>query len=342
MFQNVTIIIPSYNRHRQLERLLDYYSNYRISIIVGDSTLKPFTSLRKYKNVKYLHYPNYSYANKIPLIYNKVKTKYVIFCGDDDFVTPSGIKKSVEFLEKNPDYNSAHGHYIFFEERKNEISAYPFYLHSIDMDINSSIPSERLNRLLSNYMQLMYAVTKTADAIKAFDILDNHKQIKNDNLVELLQAAILCINGKSKILPIFYCAREITPNSARTHTAPLEVISTKHQFRKEYKIWLNAIMEHLVKKEKLSNGQAEKKVMEGINNYLKGLIIKLPFVNIYTLEIQRFIIRATFGLAKKLRNFIIKPNDYKNLPKHTFHTPLGESEFKKIQEYIKKYRVNIT
>lgn len=342
MEDKITIIIPTYNRHRQLARLLDYYSKYNISIIIADSTTTAFLNIKKYKKVRYYHLPRVPFVRKLLLIYKKVRTKYVLFCGDDDFVLLPGINKSVEFLEKNPDYNSAHGHYIFFTEKEGEVSTYPSYLNSINIDINSSVPSERLKKLLSNYMQLWYAVTRTVDETEVFDILNLHKKIQNGNLVELLQAITMCINGKSKILPIFYCAREATPNSAGIHTTSLEIIATKPQFRQEYTIWLKAITEHLMKKEKLSYKQAKQKVTEGINNYLKNLIIVLPFVNIYTLEIQKFIVKASFGLAKKLRDLIIKPKDYKNLPKHTFLTPLGKNMFSNIREYITKHSANAT
>src|SRR3989344_5577464 len=152
MLPKVTIVIPSYNRHRQLNRLLEYYSHYRIPIIVADSTKSVFPNRNKYENVKYYHYPNLPYAHKLPLIYKKVKTKFVLFCADDDFVIPSAIKECVQFLEKNSDYNSAHGHYIFFEDKKTDIVAYPFYLSVVDLDINASEPLERVRQILSNYM----------------------------------------------------------------------------------------------------------------------------------------------------------------------------------------------
>ena len=37
MAQKVTIIIPTYKRHRQLSRLLEYYSKYDFPILIAES-----------------------------------------------------------------------------------------------------------------------------------------------------------------------------------------------------------------------------------------------------------------------------------------------------------------
>lgn len=341
MFKNVTIIIPSYNRHRQLERLLDYYSNYKISIIVGDSTLKPFPNLRKYKNVKYFHYPNYSYAKKIPLIYNKVKTKYVIFCGDDDFVIPKSIKKCIDFLEKNDDYSSAHGHYLRFIDYKNgELKVFPAYLNSIDIDIDSNIPSVRLHQLSINYMQLFYSVTRTRDIRELTKHLIDTNDIKNDNLIELLQAIILCINGKSKIFPFIYCMREHTPDSTGTYTDSLEVISVKKRYKKQYAAWIEIIVNQLIKKEKLRRDEALKKVNLSIEAFLKGLLIKFPFITINLVKVKKVINDITLGIALKVYNLTINKTDLRILKKHAYSKLSGKPVIDEVENYIRKYSIS--
>lgn len=332
---NVTIVIPSYNRHRQLTRLLEYYSNTNFPIIVGDSTTTPYPLGHIYKNISYLHFPNIPYAKKLPLIYKHVRTKYVLFCADDDFVIPSGIEQCVKFLEDNPTYNSAHGHYIFFNERRGKINAFPFYLYSIGLDINASNPSDRLIQLFSSYMQLLYAVTKTKDVLEVFKTLKQNPSIKNDNLVELIQAMILCINGKSKVLPCFYCAREVTPHSARTSTPSLEVIVTKNTFKTQYRIWFKALTNYLMKKQKLSNSVAKQNIQRAINLYLKDLLLRLPFINIYTLQIKTQINRLTLGYAKKIYN-LIRPKD-EDASKHLYNSRQGQKEFRAIKSLIEKY-----
>ena len=332
---NVTILIPTYNRHRQLKRLLDYYSNCAFPILVADSTTASFPFVKNYRNVKYFHYPNYPYAKKLPLIYKHVKTEYVLFCADDDFVIPDAIQKCLNFLEDNPDYSSAHGHYVFFENRNKEnISVYPFYLARVDLDINSNRPSERVTQLLSSYMQLLYAVTKTSDIKQVFNYLAEYPEIKNDNLVEIFQAIILCINGKSKTLPIFYCAREKTPNSASTYTDDLDVICCKAKYTKQYRVWLDVIAKHLAKKERIPQTEAKEKILLAVNLYLANSFMYIPFLRISFLSIQRAVNKYSLGFAKKVYNLILPPSGKNNLKKHAFSRKDSIREFDKIQSYI--------
>lgn len=337
MLSDITIIIPTYNRPRQLNRLLSYYSKFKFQIIVGDSSPNSFPNLKKYKNIKYYHYPNFPYAKKLPLIYNKVRTKYVLFCADDDFILPKAIKKCVEFLEKNPDYNSAHGHYVFFEDHQRSLAVYPFYLKSINLDISSNKPSERVKHLLSLYMQLLYAVTKTSDIKLAFKLLRRNPKIKNDNLVELFQAIILCINGKSKTLPNLYCAREVTPNSARTHTKDLDVYYRQPKHSKQYQAWFDSITKHLSTKEKIPLEKAEEVLNEAVRLYLKNSLLYIPFLKISFTNIQRAINKYSLGLVKKVYNLFIPFPGNENIPKHAFSKKEGQKEWEQIKTLILKH-----
>lgn len=334
MYSDITIIIPTHNRHRQLNRLLSYYSKFKFKIIIGDSSFKIFPDLKKYKNVRYYHYPNYPYAKKLPLIYDKVTTKYVLFCADDDFIIPKSIIKCRDFLNKNPDYNSAHGHYVFFEDRQKSLPVYSFYLASINLDINSSKPSERVKHLLSNYMQLLYAVTKTSDIKLAFKLLKGVPKIKNDNLVELFQAVILCINGKSKTLPILYCAREVTPNSARTYTQELDTYFNQPKHSKEYQTWFRCITKHLSEKEEIPTEKAREVFNEAIRLYLKNSLLYIPFLKISLTSVQRTINKYSLGLVKKIYNFFIPFSGDKNISKHAFSRKEGQKEWERIKTLI--------
>ena len=44
------------------------------------------------------------------------KTKYVIVCNDDDFISNYGLNKGVDFLEQNKKYSSIQGEFIFFRK----------------------------------------------------------------------------------------------------------------------------------------------------------------------------------------------------------------------------------
>ena len=113
IWDKVTLIIPTYNRHNYLTRILDYYSNVNLRILVADSSQNEYPFKNTYQ-IDYFHYPNYMPSKKLADIIQKVKTPYVFMCADDDFIIPRAIEKCIKFLDKNSDYSSAQGIYFSF------------------------------------------------------------------------------------------------------------------------------------------------------------------------------------------------------------------------------------
>src|SRR3989304_10621417 len=116
----VSIIIPTYKRHKFLNRVLNYYKDTKIIIYIADSTPEKYENASKYQ-CNYYHSPNLFVCEKILKVLQKVKTPYVVFCGDDDFIVPKSIIKCVEFLEANKDFSIAEGRLIAFNEKTLEI-----------------------------------------------------------------------------------------------------------------------------------------------------------------------------------------------------------------------------
>ena len=117
--KEITIVIITYNRYSFLNRLLKFYDFYDEKfnfLILDSSTQKLEKSLLKYlkrENVEYHKFdPNIFFVAKIAEGSKHIKTKYAVCCADDDFLIPSGIINSKEYLEENSNYASAHGLYF--------------------------------------------------------------------------------------------------------------------------------------------------------------------------------------------------------------------------------------
>ena len=104
--KDLTLIITSQkNRAKYRNRLLKYINDEisnKIKIILI-TELKPFKV--KYKNVKVIGSNVNTYHYKLFTAQKVVKTKYVAWLADDDFFTREYLKKSVEYLNKNPKCN---------------------------------------------------------------------------------------------------------------------------------------------------------------------------------------------------------------------------------------------
>ena len=91
-----------------LRRILNYYNSYHIefNIIIADSSTNINKKLNKkiaasFPKLKILYIDKFSEKlvshHKFAEIVKYVKTKYCVFCADDDFVVPNGIKQAVDF-----------------------------------------------------------------------------------------------------------------------------------------------------------------------------------------------------------------------------------------------------
>ena len=76
-FKNVTLLIPTWNsRTDYLNRILSYYADVPISVVVCDMSEKPFLFKDNY-NITYLHYPNMLWQERVWRASSIIKTKYI-------------------------------------------------------------------------------------------------------------------------------------------------------------------------------------------------------------------------------------------------------------------------
>lgn len=132
MLENVTIVIPAHNRPERLQRLLNYYAETGARILVPDSSDKPFMGEYDRRRVVYRHLPRMHFFLKLREVISLIDTEYVLWCADDDFAVPSGIEAVVDFLDKNPTFSIAQGHYLTFTPTAKGVKFYPRYIRNFD------------------------------------------------------------------------------------------------------------------------------------------------------------------------------------------------------------------
>jgi glycosyltransferase domain-containing protein len=310
MLKDITLIIPTKNRHLYLARALEYYSNSGLNIIVADATTKKFT-LPVPGNVEFLHYPNVPYCDKLSDVLRKVNTTYTLLCADDDFILPSAIKTCVDFLEGHPEYKSAQGHYVFYNYHHHRFYYTPAYVETIGADINDKLPSKRMASYNSIPIQLYYCVHHTATLKYVFD--HSSGKITNLNLVELLigYAAIIC--GKHKVLPIFYAQRELLYGSAGKSDR-IDVISNSPEYKEQYELFLESMIDLLKKEENLSVTQATSIMKNAIVELIARRLNKpLSFSERMSKWAKKTI---PFWLRREVRYVIVERNAQRRIDKN--------------------------
>ncbi|MFC1869947.1 TIGR00180 family glycosyltransferase [Chloroflexota bacterium] len=225
--EKITILIPTYNRHAYLKRLLRYYLDNEIplNILVADSGTVPLddelVSIIASPRLSYLEFPSeLTTQAKIRQALSKITAEYTVICADDDFIVPSAIKECIEFMEKNPDYSVALGRGCSHSLRKRKTGKIEFdwvpdhYGKSITTygkPITFDSPSERLKFHLSHYNTTFYGVHRTNTLRFIFE--EALEATSHGRLGEILLTALTLICGKMGKLPIFYASREHNSSS---------------------------------------------------------------------------------------------------------------------------------
>jgi len=249
--ESVTVVIPAHNRPEKLRRVLHYYLQTNINILVSDSSAMLFPYLNEFPELNYYHFPKEQFLRKINNILPYINTKYVVYCADDDFIVPQAIEQCIIFLELHPDYNSAQGHYLSFEMKKEKVYFSPGYLRNFDKDINQNLPSERLPEFRNLYASLLYSVIRATTFVEMYKKCIEGERLKFTNLflAETYFNFFSLMSGKNRTLPIFYSAREKDYSSAAYSTVPISVLRSLPEYKEEFQNFFNILVNELVAKD---------------------------------------------------------------------------------------------
>lgn len=196
---DITILIPTKNRHNNIRRILKYYKdfNFKGKLIIFDSSndkiyndnLK-LTKKENNKNIsilKYKAFPFQCFKN----YKNLISTKYVCYSGDDDFFIIDGLQKSLNYLKKKKSYIGINGNSIVIKligKKYNKISSLGVFEN---FSSTKSSSKRRLEDLMKVYRVPLFSLFKTSAFLKMLDEVPNKNQILlcpsravNDELLE--------------------------------------------------------------------------------------------------------------------------------------------------------------
>ncbi len=243
--KDLTIIVPSYNRQNYLIRLIKYWRDTGVKLIILDGSS---TNLKKNikildKNIKYIHFPSSLYKRLYYSI-KLIKTKYVMLGCDDEFYVSSSLAKCVKFLSLNKDFVACTGRAISFNFKNNSIIANNIYPLLKNRKLTHSDPNKRIEKHFSNYEQgHLYAVCEA----KIWKIAAKTVFSKEYNFYaawELQFEYLIPFSKKSLVLPNLLWLRS-KENEPIRDTSPSMSFSnsfsnwwTKNRYLKEKKIFI--------------------------------------------------------------------------------------------------------
>ena len=207
--ENLTILIPTYNRHHKLKKTLRTYDALGLTtkIVVLDgsdekTSIKNKNIINKINlNISYKSSPNTSFIDRVEKELSSYNDDDLICLGnDEDVFIPEYLKKANEFLTKNKDYSIYIGKYLNYKKSLGLFRIHYWRDAFSNCDIDNENPFTRL-LLLQRVMNIgcspiFWSVRKAGNFKKSFSIT---KKIELANSQELADIIFCCLEGKIKI-----------------------------------------------------------------------------------------------------------------------------------------------
>jgi glycosyltransferase domain-containing protein len=230
--QDYTLIVPTFNRPRQLSRLLTYLARQQVSfpVLVLDSSDEEANAENRALvagvalDARHLTYPSSSHPfEKFWWGSQEAQTTFCSLCADDDVVMVEGLPPIVRFLAGHSDFSAAHGLYFtFYDTSHVGITSIVYAGDSYDADA----PVARLRELFRRYEAVTYAVYRT-DVMR--DAMQRLQPARSILARELLGGALTVVAGKVARLPIGYYGRSLDPSFTYHHWHPLDFLISSPQ-----------------------------------------------------------------------------------------------------------------
>ena len=202
----LSIIIPTHERHDILKRSIDYYKNFKCTILIADSSVDKI-NCKFPNNIIYRHFPKLSFTKKILKIAETAVTPYVCVTGDDDFLLESSLQVGLRFLDQNLDFVSVQGRYLKFELIEGEIIYSP--KNNPKAEGSYAVTGEdifsRITKAYNPYKDQMVSIHRLDSFIKAFR---SCADVTHHFMTELASMLVPMCYGKHKVLPILWMIRD--------------------------------------------------------------------------------------------------------------------------------------
>lgn len=316
---DITVVIPTYNRYDKLLRLLQYYKAfgfpYTIRILDSglDKTKSPeLTAIIQDPNITCQSFDSSIFlTDKISEGLAHVTTPYVVLNADDDFLVPGAVNACVDFLKQNADYSLCEGIHISYKIQNDPAGVSFGQLYSQMKSIENANASDRVNSYLPYYYPIFYGVYKTT-LLQA-----NFKSTKTETddlrFFEILPAMLTACAGKIKILDRLFIALEESAASTGATTETFLDFKRKKTFGYKYKKFKDCIVEAIRKNENSTYEHAAAAVDKAMRKYL---ILGVPSFLFSFRRVKLFILNRT-PLVNKLYSI------YKTKYRKEFSAPLG-------------------
>ncbi|HTH46180.1 MAG TPA: TIGR00180 family glycosyltransferase [Candidatus Limnocylindria bacterium] len=204
----LTLVVPTFQRSRFLDRLLDYSEAVQLSfpiLVVDSSEVADFgrnatriAACRPPMRVKHLRF-DCGLMEKMLHGVEKVATPYCAFWADDDFQLPEGLQACLRFLDENPDHASCMGQFVAVRRHEKhtevDLETYP--------SREDASAADRILRWSENFYSNFYAVYRTSVLLEMLRLVATASCYERCRMIpEVLMGQTALLLGRQRMLGI--------------------------------------------------------------------------------------------------------------------------------------------
>lgn len=206
---DLTLIMPTYNRHDYALRGIEYWRKLGVVLHVVDGSDTPIDAsllMGVGDNVFYHHKPVGLYE-RLSYSLENINTPYCAFVCDDEFFLRPAILSAIRELDSDPSLVSCGGRAIGFWFERGEVLTLNEYQEHIGLSLESEEPRERVMRLFSSYAPASYYSIIRADVFKKSVSIFTQREFNAYAIGELQFELAVAWQGKVKVLESLYWLR---------------------------------------------------------------------------------------------------------------------------------------
>lgn len=273
-FRQVTMLVLTRNRQGYLRNILETYADSGLDLIVADTSPAPLPGVERYKNVRYHHFTECHFIDKLRFLADSASTEYIVMHAENRHIRAEAVANCLDYLLAHPDCALAHGAHVWVRQKRGRIEAWPCYDADGLAGLMQERPEDRLLAAFDPMVSLYYAVERRQNLL---DVLDRAQGIENLNAFEVLLTAIKAINGKCARVPVLFCAVQERPSAlkgARRLYDGFDKVASAPEYAGQFAAVERGIATHLAARADLDLDAALAITRESLGRFLRRLAEK--------------------------------------------------------------------
>lgn len=220
MQKDITIIIPTFKRHKILQKFLKYWKKQNVNVIIVDGSPRSLfgnLKVKRFENICYYHLPK-SLEERLCFVSHKITGKYAALISDDEIFLASGLFEACKVLRQDNKIGSVLGATLAFKKRNSKVLFKIEYESILDLKIKSAAWEKRIDeRFYVTGNSVVYSLVRAEILKHALAFIGEHKY-SCPFIAEYQMEVFLAAAAPIKVIPTLMWLRNRNDESTKAFT----------------------------------------------------------------------------------------------------------------------------